>query len=54
MLGGVGVLDVGVVFVVRVVRVSIPAGRRFSWDVGGFVGVWGIKNWVVGLDGGGM
>ena len=53
MLSGVGYFVVGAMFDVCVVGVLNPAGRRFSWDVGGFVGVWGL-NWVIDFDGGGV
>ena len=42
MLNGVGVFVVGAMFDVCVVGVLNPAGRRFSWDVDGFDGVWGL------------
>ena len=42
MLSGIGVFVVGAMFDVCVVGVLNPAGRRFSWDVDGFDGLWGL------------
>ena len=42
MLSGVGYFVVGAMFDVCVVGVLNPAGRRFSWDVDGFDGLWGL------------